>query len=71
MFALADVFLGFATGLATGVLTVYIAQHALARFDLARVRKLERRVDELYRNLACGQGYVGCGGGPRCSSDHK
>jgi hypothetical protein len=34
-------------------------------------RKLEYRVDNLYRHFACGEGYLGCNGGPNCPYDHK
>lgn len=32
---------------------------------------VERRVDRLYQHLSCGQGILGCDGGPNCPWDHK
>ncbi len=34
-------------------------------------RTLSNRVNSLWREFACGKGYVGCKGGPNCKGDHK
>ena len=34
-------------------------------------KKLSNRIDDLHKHLACGAGFLGCKGGPKCTSDHK
>lgn len=44
------------------------------RIDRSRDKlslKTTNDVKELMRHFACGQGYVGCNGGPKCPWDHK
>lgn len=36
----------------------------------SRILRASQWLDKLSRNV-CGQGYVGCMGGEKCSSDHK
>jgi hypothetical protein len=61
----------FALGLATGIILMMFLSALNVPYEWRKRHELERRVDKLYRHLACGQGYVGCTGGPRCTSDHK
>lgn len=60
---------------AIGFLSATILMFALLLLAMNREwdkrRKIENKVEELYRHLACGQGFVGCKGGPNCNWDHK
>ena len=53
----------------------YLLGHATSNIRGAvsevRVRAIERDVKKLMRHFACGQGYVGCNGGPKCEWEHK
>jgi len=58
-------------GFLLGVLFSSFICFMQAYSEWRRRRELQKDVDNLMRNLACGQKYVGCSGGPRCASDHK
>ena len=61
----------FAIGVTLGFIGSSFASWLAVRWEWQNRRRLERRVDELYRHFACGGGYIGCNGGPKCTSDHK
>ena len=59
--------LGFSAGVALCSATASI----LMKREWSARHRIESRVNKLYLHLSCGQGYLGCKGGPRCTSDHK
>ena len=61
----------FAIGFACGMAITFGASWIFQRYEWVARRKLEQRVDKLYRHLACGAGIIGCSGGPNCKWDHK
>lgn len=61
----------FAIGFACGVAVVVFCCWMLARREDRKDREIRHRVDMLWRKLACGNGIVGCDGGPNCKWDHK
>lgn len=63
--------LTFAHGTAFGMFLCFLLWWVADRCEWKARRKLERRVDELYRHSSCGEGYLGCNGGPNCPWDHK
>jgi hypothetical protein len=63
--------LQFALGAFLSLGIVWFCAWMRARVEWAARRDLERRLSKLERNLCCGAGFVGCTGGPRCTSDHK
>ena len=62
---------GFLSGVVAACLLTWVAMWSIGRHSERRMLSLEKRVDKLYRNLACGKGIVGCDGGPNCQWDHK
>ena len=62
---------GFVLGLSVGFFGAVAYEAVAVHRERAKRIKLERRVDELYKHLACGKGYLGCDGGPKCKWDHK
>lgn len=54
---------------AAGVIVAAILSWIVNRVEWHERRRLKSRVDNLYRHLACGAGYVGCKGGPKCEFD--
>jgi hypothetical protein len=40
-------------------------------YEWAARRQMQRRVDQLWEHLACGQGYLGCDAGRNCKWSHK
>lgn len=63
--------LGFACGVIVCGVSCFGSVYAASRYEWHKRMCIERDVKKLMRKLACGQGYVGCTGGPNCSSDHK
>ncbi len=57
----------FLAGMTTAVILAWMA----ARREWHNRRKLERRVNDLWKHLSCGEGHLGCDGGPECPWDHK
>jgi len=50
-------------------LATYVAGFAEGRDD-EKLKEAAKWLDKLSDHV-CGQGYIGCVGGPQCSSDHK
>ena len=46
-----------------------IAQHQPGVNE--KIRRAAEWLQRLERHGVCGQGYIGCNGGPECSSSHK
>ncbi len=52
---------------------IYLQGYAAALREPGASEQIRRAAEWLQRieNRVCGQGYIGCNGGPRCMSDHK
>lgn len=67
---MSDLFL-FLCGLTIGIIaSLFVSMLAMFR-EWDNRRKLESKVDRLWKHLSCGQGILGCTAGPRCDWDHK
>lgn len=67
--------IGFASGVvvcaASIISLLIVATGRETRKEWEERRKIQHDVQDLMRKFACGQGYVGCSGGPNCDWDHK
>lgn len=67
--------IGFASGVIVCAASIFsllvVAASEDARKEWEDKQKIKYDVQKLMRKLACGKGYVGCTGGPKCDSDHK
>jgi len=61
----------FIGGCIVGGLAVLIVADMLLHWEWSHRRKIERKVDEMWKHLACGKGILGCDAGPDCDWDHK
>lgn len=68
---MADFSIGFVAGVVVSGTFFAFACWAGSSWEWKQRRKVERDVSKLMRAFACGQGFVGCTGGPRCTSSHK
>lgn len=59
--------IGFIIGLLFSVYVNWKLDYNRSKIE----RKTIKDVRNLMEHFACGQGYVGCPGGLKCSSDHK
>lgn len=50
-------------------LSEYVRGYSDAK-DNSKLKEASKWLENLSRNI-CGAGYIGCHGGPDCSSDHK
>jgi hypothetical protein len=61
----------FGIGVLVGIgLTGFAAWIGL-RAEWKNQNRIERDVQSLMRHFACGQGFIGCNGGPKCRWEHK
>ena len=61
----------FLLGILASALVWAIASYLLRTREWKNRRRLESRVDRIWKHLSCSKGYLGCDGGPKCNWDHK
>ena len=63
--------MGFVEGYILGILTVIGLAGIATYAEWQKRRKIEMRVDRIWKHLTCGKGILGCDEGPNCTWDHK